>query len=68
MVNVNLLKSRMALRGITQVDLSNAMQITDASFRNKLSGRSDFRVKEITRCRDCLNLSDDDIIDIFFTK
>lgn len=65
-MNANLLKSIMTLRGVTQQNLADALHLSDASVRNKLTGRTEWTRTEIALCRDFLALTDSDMVDIFF--
>lgn len=51
----------------TKNDLAEYLGMTYGTLLNKLSGNSDFKVDELKKIRVFLNLSKDDIIEIFLS-
>ena len=64
-MNVNLLKSKMALKGEAQIDLANAMGITRASMSVKMNGKNPFKLDEIKFIAKRYDLTNDEIVEIF---
>ena len=65
-MDINLLKSKMALNGDNQVDLSEALDITQNSLSFKMTQKSDFKQSEIDIIAKRYNLTGDEIKQIFF--
>lgn len=65
----NKLKGLLREKGISYVVLASKINLSVAGLSNKINRKkeSDFTVAEITRIRDYLALSKDDITLIFFT-
>lgn len=55
-------------KGIKRSYLANYLEITDASLRNKLNGKTEFKVSEIEKIGHFLNLSTAELSDIFLSK
>ena len=56
MVNTNLLKAKIIECGFTQKDLSMATGIGTTALNQKIRGRADFKVSEVQRVCDALNI------------
>lgn len=67
-MNVNLLKSKMALKGEAQIDLAKAMGITKASMSVKMQGKNPFKLEEIKFIAKRYDLTNDEIVDIFVNE
>lgn len=53
--------------GIKKSKLSKDLGISDSSLRNKLSGKTDFTIKEMTTLAMSLHLSPSACTDVFFS-
>lgn len=49
-------------------ELANILAISEPSVVNKLSGKEDFKVKEIRRFAELFKLSDEEICEIFIRR
>lgn len=49
-------------------DLCSALDISKTAYYRKTNGKSDFYRNEILKIRDLLQLSGQDVLDIFFTS
>lgn len=68
MVNKNLLKSKMALVDLSPEATAIAIKMNGRTFRRRLSGDTEFDCAEITELAKLLNLTNGDIIEIFFAN
>ena len=66
MVNQNLLKSKIALSGLSFKEVAQKIGIPYQSFNNRKAGKIEFNLKEIKALKEILNLTNDDIAEIFF--
>ena len=66
MINTNKIKGKIAEIGFTRESLAEAVGMTRATLRNKLSGESDFTVSEAAAMRKALNLNDEEFLLLFF--
>lgn len=66
-MNVNLLRSKMALNGDNQVALAEALEITPNTLCFKMAEKNDFKVSELDIIVKRYNLSGDEIKEIFFS-
>lgn len=64
-MNEKKLKIKMIEAEVTAKDLATDLQQTRQSIYNKLTGKTDFSLKEIKFLKEKLNLTDDDFLDIF---
>lgn len=67
-MNVRKLLAKMAENGITRTILSNKAGICIRTLRERMRGESEWKQSEILRIASILNLSPQDIVDIFFTQ
>lgn len=67
-MNCNLLKSKRVLKGITQKELANFIGISEKSYNQKECGKSTLKIRELELISLKLELSIDEINDIFFDK
>ena len=67
MFNQDMLKDKIAEKGLSIIDLCNAIGVCETTFYRKLSRDGDFSRFEIERITDTLNLSDKERDFIFFT-
>lgn len=58
--NTNLLKGRIAEKGLTQSKVAESIGITYQSFSDKLNNKSHFKVSEIIKLCKVLDISDKD--------
>ena len=66
-MDVNLLKSKMALYGDNQVKLAEALNITTNSMCKKLQEKNEFKRSEIEIIAKRYELTSDEIKEIFFS-
>jgi transcriptional regulator with XRE-family HTH domain len=67
-MQANLLRSQMALKGVTQVELAQACGITENTLSNKINGKTSFRSEEIVTICETLGIEDPKLkADIFLT-
>lgn len=65
MLNRNLLKSKLALKGFTVKRLAEKMEMNYNTFQQKFLSRTPFRPQEIQRIQEILELSNDEVVAIF---
>ena len=68
MLDVEALRGKIKESGMTITAISRKMQISRATFYNKLNGKSEFRVLEVMRLGHILNLSSEEKKRIFFSR
>ncbi len=66
MINQNLLNSKVALSGLTFKELAKKIGMPYQSFNNRKTGKIEFNSSEIKALKDILNLTNDDVAEIFF--
>ena len=66
MVNQNLLNSKVALSGLTFKELAKKIGMPYQSLNNRKTGKIEFTSSEIKALKDILNLTNDDVAEIFF--
>lgn len=66
MTNKNLLKYHMAQRNFKANELSKAIGVAECTFYRKMNGDSDFTRNEIYTIKEKLELSKNEIFEIFF--
>ena len=64
-MKIRLLKSKMALYGDTQFDLTQALGITKAAMSVKMNGKNPFKLCEVKFIADRYKLTNDEIVEIF---
>lgn len=67
-MDTNLLKSKMVLKGDTQNDLANALDVSRATLSFKMNQRTNFKQSEIDIITKRYELSSDEIRQIFFNN
>ena len=67
-MDVKILKSELALRGMAAIELANVLKISKTALYRKLSGKSEFTRREILEIVKALSLSEGKIMDIFFAQ
>ena len=68
MVNKKLLKSKMVLKETTQLNLSKLLDLSITSINQKMNGNVIFKPKEIKKIKDYLNLTNDEVVEIFINE
>lgn len=68
MFQKNEFKAELVRRGLSVEQVAKMLGIDPASLYRKINGESDFFRNEIDALRTKLDLSDDDILKIFFAK
>ena len=67
MVNQNLLKSKIALSGLSAKEVAEKIGIPYQSFNNRKAGKIEFNSSEIKALKEVLNLTNDDVVAIFLS-
>ncbi len=67
-MNTLLLISKRNLKGYSQEQTAKLLNLSSVQYGKKERGEKDFKTGEIKKLRILLNLSDQDILDIFFEK
>lgn len=67
-MDINLLRSKMALKGDTQNDLAAALGITPTALSSKMTQSYDFKQSEINTIAKRYDLTGDEIKQIFFNS
>ena len=65
MVNKKILKSKLALKGISANQLINYIGLSHSSYWYKINGRIKFNMSEISGIKKILELNNEEILDIF---
>ncbi len=65
-MNINLLKSKIIENGYTQKTLANKMEISVNTLNKKILLQSSFTVGDLKKLKELLDLSIEDINNIFF--
>lgn len=69
MVNTNRLKGKIMEAGYSRKEFADKLGINENTLVNRLKGRSSFKLDEVGKMCDILNItSKDDVINIFFDK
>lgn len=66
--NRNLLKSKLALVGMSEKKLAEAAGISYPAYNKKIVGKVYFTVKDIFKIAKVLSLTGEDIVEIFFSE
>lgn len=67
-MNAELLKYTIARKKKTQNELSKALGFSRQSLQNRLSGEVDFKIDEVRKIQEVLELTSSEVIDIFFSQ
>ena len=62
------LKAKIMEKGMNIQSLSKEMQLSANALSNKINNKKDFKVSEIWTIKDLFQLSNNDIISIFFAE
>lgn len=65
-MQTNVLRAEMVRKGINGQKMSEAIGISESAFYRKMSGATEFTLSELKAIRDTLELSHDDVYNIFF--
>ena len=65
MIQKNILKSRLSLKGKTQKDLAKALGLSKVSVSKKVNGLLRFSLPEVKKVKDYLDLTNDEVVEIF---
>ncbi|AYZ73385.1 DUF739 domain-containing protein [Fusobacterium necrophorum] len=65
MLNRNLLKSKLALKGFTIKELAEKMELNYPNFSLKIRGKVLFSPQEIQKIQEILELTNDEVVEIF---
>ena len=65
-INLELLTTKIEQSGMKRKVIAEKMNLTTAGLRNKLIGKRDFNATEIKSIAHAINLTGDDILNIFF--
>ena len=68
MININKLKSYLALRGMTIKDLAERIGMSISTLSNKINSRNEFTASEIAQIQMVLNIPDEEVLDIFIKE
>ena len=67
-MNVSLLKYLMEQKGISKNDLATSIGVQYNAICSRLTGKVEFKLSELQTIKETLNLSDEQILDVFFKK
>ena len=67
MINQNLLKSKIALAGLSFKEVAQKIGIPYQNFSKRKAGKIEFNAKEIKALKEVLNLTNDDVVAIFLS-
>ena len=67
MVNKNLLRAKISLKGDNWKALCNKVGMYSATFHSKLRGETEFKASEIREIKKLYQLTADDVVDIFLS-
>ena len=68
MFQKNEFRAALARNNLTLEDVAKALNISAPTISRKINGQGDFFRHEIDAIRKLLNLSDDDVLNIFFAE
>lgn len=68
MTNTQLFKSYLVLRGITIQELSEMVDIPTSTLSNKINNKNDFKTSEVDAIAKKLDLTQEQIMEVFFAK
>lgn len=68
MVNINKLKSYLALKGMVIKDLAEAIGMPISTLSNKINGKSEFTASEIAQIQTALDIPNEEVLDIFIKE
>ncbi|BBM43665.1 toxin-antitoxin system, antitoxin component, Xre family [Leptotrichia wadei] len=65
MIQKNILKSKLSLKEKTQKDLAKALGLSKVSVSKKVNGLLRFSLPEVKKVKDYLDLTNDEVVEIF---
>ena len=65
MIQKNILKSKLSLKEKTQKDLAKALGLFKVSVSKKVNGLLRFSLPEVKKVKDYLDLTNDEVVEIF---
>ena len=65
MIQKNILKSKLSLKEKTQKDLTKALGLSKVSISKKVNGLLRFSLPEVKKVKDYLDLTNDEVVEIF---
>ena len=68
MIQKNILKSKLSLKEKTQKDLAKALGLSKVSVSKKVNGLLRFSLPEVTKVKDYLDLTNDEVVEIFINE
>ena len=68
MIQKNILKSKLSLRERTQRDLAKALGLSEVSTNKKVNGTIKFSLNEVKKIKEYLNLTNDEVVEIFINE
>ena len=68
MINKDLLKKKVEESGIKYTHIAKCLNISERGLMYKINGGSQFKADEISKFRDILRLSPEDVMAIFFCR
>lgn len=68
MIQKNILKSKLSLKEKTQKDLAKVLGLSKVSVSKKVNGLSRFSLPEVKKIKDYLELTDDEVVEIFINE
>lgn len=68
MINTNKLKGRMVEKKISQQQAARALGIQQPTFSQKCNGSREFKVGEVQKLVEMLEIADDEVAEYFFAQ
>lgn len=68
MIQKNILKSKLSLKEKTQKDLTKALGLSKVSISKKVNGLLRFSLPEVKKVKDYLDLTNDEVVEIFINE
>ena len=68
MIQKNILKSKLSLKEKTQKDLAKALGLSKVSVSKKVNGLLRFSLPEVKKVKDYLDLTNDEVVEIFLNE
>ena len=68
MIQKNILKLKLSLKEKTQKDLAKALGLSKVSVSKKVNGLLRFSLPEVKKVKDYLDLTNDEVVEIFINE
>ena len=68
MIQKNILKAKLSLKEKTQKDLAKALGLSKVSVSKKVNGLLRFSLPEVKKVKDYLDLTNDEVVEIFINE